>query len=400
MLSKIRIDGVWHDVPDGKWELRYLSVCSGIEAATVAWEPLGFSPVAFSEIEKFPAAVLAHHYPTVPNLGDMAQIKGEDYNGIVDILVGGTPCQAFSVAGARKGLADDRGNLTLVFAGLADAIQPGFVVWENVPGVLSDKTNAFGCFLGLLAGEDDALQPPGGKWTDAGFVLGPERTIAWRVLDAQYFGLAQRRRRVFLVACPRGGADPREILFERESVRRDSAPSREAGKGITHDVAPSLGASGRGVERAGETRGQDPVVAVVQAIHENQRGEITTNDVVPLLEVGARTGNSTTNIRAGIGIGNSQDPMYTLQSGKQHGVGVASRVRRLTPVECERLQGFPDGYTAIPWRGKPADQCPDGPRYKALGNSMAVPCMAWIGKRIKTVAAQNVDATLAKYPEK
>jgi len=142
------------------------------------------------------------------------------------------------------------------------------------------------------------------------------------------------------------------------------------------------------------------VVAVVQAIHENQRGEITTNDVVPLLEVGARTGNSTTNIRAGIGIGNSQDPMYTLQSGKQHGVGVASRVRRLTPVECERLQGFPDGYTAIPWRGKPADQCPDGPRYKALGNSMAVPCMAWIGKRIKTVAAQNVDATLAKYPEK
>ena len=180
------------------------------------------------------------------------------------------------------------------------------------------------------------------------------------------------------------------------------------------------------------------MVAVVQAIHENQRGEITTNDtagalttgggkgevfntinqnanaserntpmvfksetfVVPLLEVGARTGNSTTDIRAGIGIGNSQDPMYTLQSGKQHGVGVASRVRRLTPVECERLQGFPDGYTAIPWRGKPADQCPDGPRYKALGNSMAVPCMAWIGKRIKTVAAQNVDATLAKYPEK
>ena len=211
--------------------MRYFSICSGIEAATVAWEPLGWEAAAYAEIEKFPAAVLEHHYPHTPNLGDMTKIKGEDYRD-VDVLVGGTPCQAFSVAGLRAGLVDPRGNLTLVFAKLADDMAPPFIVWENVPGVLSSKDNAFGCFLGLLAGDDDALQPPGGKWTDAGYVLGPKRAIAWRVLDAQYFGLAQRRRRVFVVACPRGGADPREILFEREGVRRDTPPSREAGKGV------------------------------------------------------------------------------------------------------------------------------------------------------------------------
>lgn len=210
--------------------LRYFSVCSGIEAATCAWHPLGWAPVAFCEIEPFPAAVLKHHYPNVPNLGDMTKINGGDYAGRVDVLVGGTPCQAFSVAGLRRGLVDPRGSLTLTFAQLADDMAVPFVVWENVPGVLSSKDNAFGCLLGLLAGEADALVAPGGKWTDAGFVLGPQRTVAWRVLDAQYFGLAQRRRRVFVVACPRNGADPREILFELEGVRRDSPPSREAGQ--------------------------------------------------------------------------------------------------------------------------------------------------------------------------
>ena len=241
--------------------MKYLSVCSGIEAATVAWHPLGWEPVALAEIEPFPAAVLKHHYPNVPNLGDMTKIKGEQYRGTVDVLVGGTPCQAFSVAGLRRGLIDPRGSLTLTFAKLADDMAVPFVVWENVPGVLSSKDNAFGCLLGLLAGEADALVAPGGKWTDAGFVLGPQRAIAWRVHDAQYHGLAQRRRRVFVVACPRGGADPREILFEREGLRRDTPPSREAGQGFAHDVAPCIGASGRGFERGGDTRGQDPVVA-------------------------------------------------------------------------------------------------------------------------------------------
>jgi DNA (cytosine-5)-methyltransferase 1 len=242
-------------------KLRYFSVCSGIEAATVAWSPLGFPAAAFSEVEPFPCAVLAHHYPEVPNLGDMTRINGATYRGLVDILVGGTPCQAFSVAGLRQGLEDARGNLTLTFLELANAIDPAFVVWENVPGVLSDKTNAFGCLLGGLVGADNALENVG-RWPNCGVVRGPRRTAAWRVLDAQYFGLAQRRQRVFLVACPRNGADPAEVLFERQGMQRHTAPSREAGQGSTHDVAPCIGASGRGFERGGDTRGQDPVVAV------------------------------------------------------------------------------------------------------------------------------------------
>jgi len=219
--------------------VRYLSVCSGIEAASVAWSPLGWEPVAFSEIEPYPCAVLAYHYPQVPNLGDMAKINGTNYRGIVDVLVGGTPCQSFSVAGLRRGLDDERGNLALEFVRLADECDPTFVVWENVPGVLSDRGNAFGCILGGLAGEDAPLLPPGGRWADAGYVLGPKRSICWRILDAQYFGLAQRRRRVFVVGCPRNGPDPRTILFEFDGLRRDTPPSRQT----PEDIAGTLDAS-------------------------------------------------------------------------------------------------------------------------------------------------------------
>ena len=166
--------------------MKYLSVCSGIEAATVAWHHLGWEPVGFSEIEPFPSAVLQHHYPDVPNFGDMTNFKNWSINeSDVDILVGGTPCQSFSVAGLRKGLSDERGNLALVYCEMADHFNPDFVVWENVPGVLSSGGgNDFGCFLAGLAGEDEPLVAPGGKWTNAGFVLGPKRAIAWRVLDA------------------------------------------------------------------------------------------------------------------------------------------------------------------------------------------------------------------------
>ena len=194
--------------------LVYGSVCSGIEAATVAWEPLGWRPAFFAEIEPFPSAVLAHRHPAIPNLGDMTAIDGRAWRGRIDVLVGGTPCQAFSVAGLRRSLDDKRGNLALRFVELADACQPGWIVWENVPGVLSTRDNAFGCFLGGLAGEDGPLEPPGGKWADAGVVLGPARAVAWRVLDAQYFGLAQRRRRVFVVAGAGDRADPAQVLFE------------------------------------------------------------------------------------------------------------------------------------------------------------------------------------------
>ncbi|CDK99816.1 putative Cytosine-specific methyltransferase (fragment) [Magnetospirillum gryphiswaldense MSR-1 v2] len=168
--------------------LVYGSVCSGIEAATVAWEPLGWRPAFFAEIEPFPSAVLAHHYPYVPNLGDMTAIDGWAWRGKIDVLVGGTPCQAFSVAGLRKSLDDARGNLALKFVDLANAIDPAYTIWENVPGALSTRDNAFGCLLGGLAGEDGPLLPPGGKWTDAGVVFGPTRTVAWRVASPRPCG--------------------------------------------------------------------------------------------------------------------------------------------------------------------------------------------------------------------
>ena len=403
--------------------IRFASVCSGIEAASIAWEPLGWRAEWLAEVEPFPSAVLAHHWPDVPNLGDMSKIATQVASGVVsapDILVGGTPCQAFSVAGARLGLADERGQLVIKFVELADAMDrkrsangkpPIVVVWENVPGILSSKDNAFGAFTGLLAGEDCELQPPGRKWADAGYVRGPQRTIAWRVLDAQYFGLAQRRRRVFVVASASDGFDPGAVLFESDGLRRDTPPSRETGQGFTHDVAPCLTSSGRGVERVGDTRGQDPVVAIA-SVH-------------PCLQANGKAAGSCTQQDAENGalvVHGSQDPIsqyeLALPLGRNHGlenvlafgqnnqsgpVSVshalnahggpmgrldfesetflvsALRVRRLTPVECERLQGFPDGHTAVTYRGKPAS---DGPRYKALGNSMAVPVMRWLGTRI------------------
>ena len=240
--------------------MKFGSVCSGIEAASVAWHPLGWQAAWFAEIEPFPCAVLAHHYPTVPNLGDMTTIARRVMTGEVespDVLAGGTPCQAFSVAGLRESLADERGNLTLKFVELADAIDfvrvrdgrpPAIVFWENVPGVLSTKDNAFGCFLAGLAGEDEPLRAPGGKWANAGAVYGPTRAVAWRTLDAQYFGLAQRRRRVFVVASARDGFDPATVLFEWEGVRRDSAPRREQGKVAPTIPSRSTGGGGLGTD--------------------------------------------------------------------------------------------------------------------------------------------------------
>ncbi len=215
--------------------LQYGSVCSGIEAVSLAWQPLGLQAAWFSEIEPFPCAVLAHHYPDVPNLGDMTQIATLVRDGQVvapDILVGGTPCQSFSIAGARQGLSDPRGALTLKYVELANAIDqtrqknprpPATIIWENVPGVLSDRSNAFGCLLGALAGESRPLEPPGPKWTHAGYVSGPQRRLAWRVLDAQHFGVAQRRKRVFLVASGPDDVDPAEVLFERNGLHGDSS---------------------------------------------------------------------------------------------------------------------------------------------------------------------------------
>lgn len=456
--------------------ITYGSVCSGIEAASVAWHVLGWRAAWFAEIEPFPSAVLAHRWAEVPNLGDMTKLARQVLVGSIpapDVLVGGTPCQAFSVAGMREGLADPRGALTIKYVELADAAdlvraragKPATViVWENVPGVLSDKGNAFGCFLGALVGESDALQPAGGKWTDAGCVYGPTRTAAWRVLDAQYFGLAQRRRRVFVVASARAGFDPAAILFESEGVRRDSPPRRDQGKefaagtlrstdggsDVDHARAGHLIASGeivgtltsgcgpnghggsglatdKGAEAGhilafGGNNQAGPIdvatarnacasasgrmdfeseTFIVQQSHvanDYRAGTFEHSDIAapltttadrsrgaPIVAHAIQAGAMRTNPASGPdGVGVQADHAYTLEARAEvQAVQVAQAVRRLTPRECERLQGFPDDYTLIPWRGKPAEECPDGPRYKAIGNSKAIPVVRWIGKRIQ-----------------
>jgi DNA (cytosine-5)-methyltransferase 1 len=228
--------------------LKYLSLCSGIEAATCAWHPLGWEAVAFSEIEKFPSQVLAHHYPDVPNWGDMTKFK-EWPDANVDVLVGGTPCQSFSVAGLRKGLDDPRGNLMLTYGAIARKYRPKWVVWENVPGVLSsDGGRDFASFLGLMSGQQ--IECPASGWKNSGIIPGYESAygLAWRVLDAQYFGVAQRRRRVFVVGYLGDWRRAAAVLFERHSLSGHPAPSREKRKDVAGTItkgAFSGGAGGR-----------------------------------------------------------------------------------------------------------------------------------------------------------
>lgn len=495
--------------------MRYGSVCSGIEAASVAWESLGWKAAWFAEIEAFPSAVLAHHWPEVVNLGDMTKIAVAVRAGEVEapeIIVGGTPCQAFSVAGLRHGLSDARGQLTLSYVELANDIddkrlergeEEAIIVWENVPGVLNTKDNAFGCFLAGLAGESSELQPAGGKWTNAGCVSGPERVIAWRVIDAQFLGVAQRRKRVFVVASARNGFDPAKVLFELESLRRDTPPRRRSqpeitcsagkrvdggshwdnpvnphptlnqsnniggigssnqevfsqrGAGIVCDSHTSLSYSDvsrtlLGKEndstaedletyaiafpermsgtQAASTENLAPAIMsrnpTAIAFSSKDYGADATVDLSPTL----RAGNSDTSHANGgqppaiciqhasigrkdeagpQGKGYQEDVAFTQDSRSSSDViQYGMQVRRLTPRECERLQGFPDDHTLIEYGRKISpkkmdrdfakylmrggkltfDECcgraADGPRYKAIGNSMAVPVMRWIGERI------------------
>ena len=484
--------------------MRYLSVCAGIEAATVAWHHMGWEAVGFSEIEKFPSEVLKHHYPNVPNLGDMTKYKEWDL-GTVNLLVGGTPCQSFSVAGLRKGLEDPRGNLMLVYCGILDKFRPKWFVWEHVPGVLSSNGGRdFGSFLGAVA-------ELGYGWS-------------YRVLDAQYFGVAQRRRRVFVVGCLGDWESAAKVLFEPESLRGNPPPSREQRKEIARSSTDSVGAlcardfkgvgnqyvsegkciveprdpqvAGTITARFGASRnnheecvvyenhpsdsrvklmgdvcqtvtsswgtggGNTPFVQAI-ALAENTIGRQPQNggngdgftEGGPMYTLNATgvhgvaqpiplntmnlLGRDKEDNRRGFGIGNPGDPCPTLTKAHSHGVAAfdtynhslsdvnqtikspqggvnesigtviaptlttndpsrspqssevtqqvnavyqaSMAVRRLTPVECERLQGFPDNYTDIKPKGK---DTPDGPRYKALGNSMAVPVMRWIGERI------------------
>jgi DNA (cytosine-5)-methyltransferase 1 len=395
--------------------VRYLSVCSGIEAASVAWESLGWTSVAFAEIEKFPSKVLAHHYPGVANLGDMTRFREWDIErDAVDVLVGGTPCQSFSVAGLRKGLDDPRGNLALTFIAMVDHYRPEWVIWENVPGVLSSSGGRdFGSFLGALG--------------NIGY------GFAYRVLDAQHFGVPQRRRRVFVVAHSSGDSRrAAEVLFEPESLRGDSTKGRKTGQ----DTAQCL-TTGTGCRYDPNTETLIPITfrksrraqsaedfetwvpdEVTNTLNCFDLGDVRSVDIVvdhpahafKIRGLGHYTGTNGGVAKPGTGgsgymgqdekaytIATSQDQYVAhafnhqsggdmrgidlreypqLQAHQQTSVLHAMAVRRLTPTECERLQGFPDGYTDI------MPETPDGPRYKALGNSMAVPVMRWIGCRI------------------
>ena len=409
----------------------YGSICSGIEAATVAWGPLGWKAAWFSEIEAFPSAVLAERWPEVVNLGDMTKIAAAVRAGGVqapDVMVGGTPCQAFSIAGLRNGLADARGQLTLSYVELANAIddkriergeEEAIFVWENVPGVLTSHDNAFGCFLAGLAGESIELHPSGEKWTHSGCVYGPQRTIAWIVKDAQYFGVAQRRKRVFVVASARKGFDPGQVLFESEGVRRDTPPSREPQTAVAALTARGVGTCGA----------DDNQAQAGHIIAECANGDIShtlkaegfdgsedgTGRGIPVIAFGG--GNTGGNIDVAacltakgqridfevetFAVHGTQDPdtnhelAHTLgrNHGQENAISSGMIVRRLTPVECERLQGFPDNHTLISWRGKEAAECPDGPRYRAIGNSMAVPVMRWIGERLAAALPTKKSAS-------
>lgn len=542
--------------------LTYGSVCSGIEAATVAWHPMGHIALWFAQFDPehnykrgpdFPSLVLAERWPDVPNLGDMTLIKARIESGEVpapDVIVGGTPCQAYSIAGLRRGLADSRGALTLAYVELIDAIdkkrseegkKPVIIIWENVPGVLSMPDNAYGHFLAGLAGEDDALLPSGKKWTDAGVVVGPTRTLAWRILDAQYFSVAQRRQRVFVVGSARDDFNPAAVLLELNSVRRDSPPSRSSREETAGTSPGSSGTRGRANNGSlshwdGEAhphptlnqtfrRGGSPGASnqeifmqrgagLVGVMAHGQGGaEISLDNSSPTL-----TCNHEAPIvfnETGVGWWNEDEISSVLRAGNADGLGAAREstlitfpaqmsgtqfhcsdnqvsqtltarnptaicyptsrdhrqkdgsqecsgacretepsttqetfsnvlsvalrgrdgdltaelgdtistslrsaeggankahvlddvaIRRLMPVEYERLQGFPDHYTLIPVNKRvslEADRvawlrqyfpdmseedmhrlAADGPRYKALGNSMAVPVMAWLMKRI------------------
>lgn len=424
-----------------------------------------------AEIEKFPAAVLAQRFPESINLGDVTAddfLQNASRFGKLDLLVGAPPCQSFSIAGLRKSLDDDRGNLSLRFLEIAHAIRPRNLLVENVPGWLSTDDNAFGCFLAGLVGADDPLRSPiDGKWPSVGMVAGPRARAAWRVFDAQYFGVAQRRRRVFVVADFGSGADPAEILFERQGSHGNIAPRREAGEGVAADVAPSITASGRGTERTGESRGQDPVIAEIGArmtafgsyemddtastvksrdykdatdlviglsgdeengapsVTHTLRGEgfdasedecgrgtplvpetagtfVANNGgggwsnnvdraaagmMVPEKVTGEPTVLKERGRKGGSNLEYRQDGTANTiltPNGGRGGMGVGAiqhgwAVRRITPTECARLQGFPDDFCNVTFRNKPAA---DGPIYKALGNSWAVPCGRWIISRI------------------
>lgn len=451
--------------------MKFLSICSGIEAASEAWRGI-MSPVLLSEIEAFPRAVLAARHGAadarryvsshaVPLWGDFTALRVRHFRHfgwqLPEVLIGGTPCQEFSIAGPRGGIVSDRGNLALSYVRLAHALAATghlrFAIWENVCGVLSMPDNAFGCLLGGLSGADAPLRSPleRGRWPSAGMVAGPRARVAWRVLDAQHFGLAQRRERVFVVAGFGDGADPAAVLFERKSSGRHSATRGKAREGVAGTLsARTSGGGGLGTDF--ELGGGLQVTHTLrgEGFDASEDGTGRGTPLVPCAYGGNNTGGpidveTCLNAKGGAGrMDFESETFITAFSCKDHGadagevaptlramghsgshanaggqVAIAYRttgndgayatgdaigalgtgtdpnahvlaggvgVRRLTPRECERLQGFPDDYTAIMYRGKPAA---DGPRYKAIGNSFPVPVIRWIGERIVVQLSSN-----------
>ena len=452
--------------------MKFLSVCSGIEAASVAWHDLGFECVGVSEIDKFPSEVLKHHYPSVPNLGDMTKYKEWKDDLAPDLLVGGTPCQSFSVAGLRKGMDDPRGNLALTYVGIAEKYKPQWFIWENVPGVLSSSGGKdFSSFLSAMA--------------DIGY------GIAYRVLDAQFFGVPQRRRRVFVVGYLGDWRPAVSVLFEPSSVFGHTPKGRKKGKGTAAPTETSPRADDEGLNAdksvyfggdpnisdtvtskwhkgSGGPSGNESGLFVGQPVkaipydlyqitapinkqnreagdpcHTLARDNTAHASIIEIKESNVyenhpqdsrvkQMGDISHTVSAtwGMGGGNvpfvrettdnsnfylyersyggttKENPLTSPTIAAKSGTGgnnvpIVSncntmRVRRLTPVECERLQGFPDGWTQIPYGKKPKEQCPEGHRYKALGNSMAVPVMRWIGRRIKLFNEVNDAIQSAK----
>lgn len=392
---------------------KYVTICSGIEAPSVAWHDFGWEPQWFSEIEDFPCAVLKHYYPNVPNLGDMTKLKDNKtfLESEIDLIIGGTPCQSFSIAGLRGGLEDERGNLALEFVRILEIKQPRYFIWENVPGVLSSE-----------GGEDfrNILR----AFAEVG-----NYGLAWRIIDSRYYGVPQRRRRVFVVGCLRNWQRATEILFEPESLLRDSKPSKKKRKEIAADVTESVGTSGKPIAFDNTAFGQygdgktastvkardykdatDLVVGFNSKLHvhgdnispsllhsnykepmavayrTNSKGDAFQSDQVHALTTMT---DPSSHLVQSITFTQNDDGQSTGALSAQAGmkqqtfIKQESTVRRLMPIETERLQGFSDNWTNIPYKNKM--DSPDTCRYKAVGNSMAVPVIRWIGQRIKKI---------------
>lgn len=488
--------------------MRYISLFSGIEACSVAWKDFNWDAVAFADFDDFPSAVLEHHYPDVPNLKDVVKVDWSKYEGAADLVVGGSPCQSFSVAGKRLGMDDPRGNLALHYLRVVGAVRPRWFLYENVPGLLSSNDgDDFSIFLGEVA--------------KLGY------GFAYRVLDAQHFGVPQRRRRVFVVGCADGDwRSAAAVLFDKKSLNWNLASSQKKGEGASLFSSKGIGGNGKGRRGRGinesnpagsltagmyhhgsinnqclgtnahlimedafvfdslssnSMKSRNPnsgcrkttisptLDTLIPSPAKNQGGiAIVQKSAIPIHDKATRHQGGGPDRKDdgagnGFGVGREGDPLPTLDTKCNHAVfqqqgvdfnqeltgdihcplrtagghgapavmqrkevaGIVSKgngdvwetperhmsltsggglagqgyaairedtiVRRLTPLECERLQGFPDDYSKIPWKGKPADECPDSHRYKALGNSMAVPVMKWLGERIDMMHSADLS---------